>query len=482
MLGTRARRQRRGRRGFRRTWQTAAASTALLGLTVAFAPGGAAQGAPAEAEIGNGTAKAVAVIARYAPGVGNLSLGITNGTAVTQVTNALAQATSQTTDLGLIGGSLTSESCGDAGSLKPEDLPQPTFVDNREGDTAESRDESGTDGSPLGFGRMQVEALQEPPAATARTTAAAFEVPDALRLGGGVARAETRVLPGEGREALATVRSSLSIEGVLELEGMRWFAHHRTGLEPLAEGGFDVGRAEVGGLPFPTDDLGALEEAVNTALAPSGITVSFPRATHQTEPNDLMRVTPMRIVLRDSPAGKATLGPALTLTREQRSELFDQLAAAYCKSAGLLLVGDIAVSVAAGTGFLVVELGGVEASSADLVLTNPFGEIPPLTAGPAATPAVSGGAPLGGGGGSGTDTGLLPTSPPSTVPGGGAQRPRPVRATGPVEELCESLHPKGASCSEGAAAAVGVVGLLATVGMAGADVVRQRRQALLGEV
>lgn len=470
-----------GNHRFRRTRRTGAASALLLGLTVLLAPDGLAQQSePETGEIRNGRAKAVATIAKYAPGVGSLELGITNGTAVTQVTNQLAQATSQTTDLGLIGTSLTSEGCDGDTYFTAEDLPQPTSVDNRDGDTEASRDESGTDGSPLGAGRMQVEAGEEPPSSRAHTTATAFEVPGALRLGGGDAWAATRVLPGEGREAVATVRSSMTIGDVLELSGMRWHAEHRTGVEPRAEGSFEIGHAEIGGLPFPTDDLESVEAAVNDVLVPSGITVTFPRVRRLLEPSDLIRVTPMRIELRDSPVGKTLLGPALDLTREQRGQLFDSLVEAYCDSASALLVGDIAVSVVSGTGFLTVELGGVQAASSDLEIGNPFGDIPAFTAPPPAAPETAGGAAIGGPSSSGG--GLPAPAPPTTVAFRGQEQAVPARATGPVEELCESLHPNGDDCSEGAAATVGVVGLLATVGMAGADVVRQRRRVAAGEV
>ena len=46
---------------------------------------------------------------------------------------------------------------------------------------------------------------------------------------------------------------------------------------------------------------------------------------------------------------------------------------------------------------------------------------------------------------------------------------------GPFEELCQSIHPNGDGCKEGAAIAVGLLALMATAGVAGADVIRQRR-------
>ncbi len=429
--------------------------------------GSAQESTPETGDIRNGTATATAVIARYIPGVGQLSLGVTNGTAITKVTNELAQATSQVTDLGLIGSSLTSESCGEASQISPDQLPQPTFVDNRGGDAEQTRDEYRTDGAPIGAGRMDVSATKQVPTAHARTTAAGLDVPGALQLGGGAADAVTRVLPGKGREAAATVDSSLSIAGIVDLQDMRWHAIHRTGTDPSASGSFDIGHAEVGGVPFPTDDMDALESALNTALAPSGITVSFPRIQRLLEPNDLIRVTPMQIELRDSPVGKAALGPVLQLSREQRSQLFDSLVKVYCKSAALLLVGDVGLSVASGTGFLTVEIGGVEATSSDLVVGNPFGNsiVPP----PSNLPSAPGGA---------TVTPSTPPSagsPPALAGTPSAPATQPAASSGPLEEVCQSIHPNHEGCSRGAGTLAGVVGLFATVGVAGADLFRQRR-------
>ena len=458
-------------------WRNTRRTALVSCLALALAVGGqrASDAAPTPAEVGNGTAKATATTSRIAPGVGQLELGMTNGTAVTQVTNSLAQATSQVMDLGLIGTSLTSVDCEGNQNVKPEDLPQPTSVDNRNGDAKASADEYSDPSSPVGAGRKEVEAKHSVPESHATTTSAAIQLAPAFEIGGARAEALTRVLPGKGREALAAVETSIDVGGVFALSGMRWSARHRTGTEPLAEAAFEIGRAELGGLPFPSDDLGALEEALNQLLVPSGITVTFPKVERFTEPTDLIRATPMRIEIRDSPAGKAALGPALELTRTQREQLFDEIVSFYCQSASLLLVGDIGVSIAAGTGFLVVDLGGVEATSGDLVLTNPFGApiVPPQAGvapgGAAASPSTPGtpGVP-------GTSGGVPATVAPGTVD---EVATVPAGSSGPLVELCESIHPNGSpGCSTGAAWAVGLVGVLATVGVAGTEVVWQRRR------
>ena len=460
-------------RRWRRTTRTAAAS-AVLATGVLVLPGlvQAQESAPEAAPVRNGQAKAIAIIGKIAPGVGQLELAITTGTAVTQVTNALAQATSQAADLGLIGSSLTAEGCdgGDA-TITADQLPQPTFVDNREGDTSARRSEAGQEGSPLNGGDMQVFAEQAVPEARAVTTFLGLDAAPGLTLGGGRAESITRVLPDEGREAIAIVENRIDIGGVVQLSGLRWTASHRTGLEPAAEATFELGRAAIGGVPLPIEDLGAAQDAINTALAPLGVTIQLPRVERFVEPADLVRVTPLRIEIRDSPAGKTVLGPVLDATREQRVQLFDDLTAAYCDAAAALLVADIATSVAAGTGFLTIDLGGAEAGSGDLELGNPFGEIPPPNDGGLLAPVVDALPSIPG-------VAIPPASPGGIVAPPVGQGPAvPVVDRGPIEELCESLHPNGSpGCSEGAAATVGVIGLLATAAVAAADVIRQRRR------
>src|SRR3954447_1948941 len=160
-----------------RTWRRRLVTTTvvvLLGLLPATA--GWSQQSPTETgTIRNGTAKATALVSRVGPGVGNLELAMRGGVAITQITNSLAQATSQTEDFGLIGSSLTAASCrGGDPTLKPENLPQPTSVDNRKGDAQLSRDESGTTGQSFGLGRMEVTATKSPVGSTATTTSSAF--------------------------------------------------------------------------------------------------------------------------------------------------------------------------------------------------------------------------------------------------------------------------------------------------------------------
>jgi hypothetical protein len=432
------------------------ASTAILVASLGSATGQEA------VPFSNGTAKATAVVARIAPGVGALELGISAGVAVSEVKNTIGQAQSETLDLGLIGSTLTGEGCdGGDPTISPENLPQSTRVDSRGGDISITEDEFPLAGSTIGGGRKQVSAVTKP-AASAITTVAAT-ISQLLTLDGGRAEATTEVIPGEARVAHASVGVNLTIAGLVNLSGLRWDAVHRTGSNPEATATFDIGTASLLGVPIPLDALQATEDAVNLVLRATGVSISFPRVERFTEPADLVRITPLRIVLKDSPLGAELLGPVLNLSREQREKLFDDLSAAYCKAAGYLLIGDIAVSVASGTGFLAVEIGGAEATTGELVLEDPFGddEAPPVSLAPAAP--VSGG-PV-----------VAPRVPSVALPE--AAPPRPVVDVGPLEERCQSAHPKrDLACSEGALMALGLAGLGATVAVGALDYARQRRR------
>jgi hypothetical protein len=455
-----------GHRSSARSITGAGASVAIA--LVAWATSGVGTSTAATPGFDNGTAKATALIGKIAPGVGNLQLALGAGTAVSELRNGLAQSQSQAFDLGLIGTTLTSEGCdGSAGALTPDQLPQPLRIDNRKGDASASEDEAPLGGSQLGIGRKQVSATKDP-GSEATTTFGAIDLSPIVKIGGGRANAVTRVVDHKAREAIATATMNLEIGGgAVTLDGLTWHAEHRTGADPKVEGTFDIGTAAAQSSPLGPQQLEPAEGPINQALAPLGISVQLPKVVHLTAPADLVRVTPLRIQLKDSPAGATVLGPLLGATREQREQLFDQVSKSYCQAAGALCVGDIALTIAAGAGFITIDVGGAEATSADVSFDDPFGSYTGGSSGPVALPAT-GSNPIG-------------AIAPSTTGGGtggispGAQ---PVLASGPIERACRSVNPVDwPPCSHGAALPLGILGLAVTGGMATLDVLYQRRRA-----
>ena len=455
--------------------RTKVVALTCVAVTVAF---GLAIAGPVRAQepFENGRSKAHAQVMRVAPGVGNLELAVTTGETTTEVVNSLAQALAQSTDLGLIASSLVSETCdGREATIKEEQLPQPTQVDNRSGDQSVTNDDMPLAGEALGGGRETAEATKQPSSHASVSNVSTALGPLAT-LSGGRSDSSTRIVDGEAREAVATASTDLDIAGVVSLRGLQWRAFHRTGADPAVEGGFSVEGANAGGQPLPTDPA-PLQEALNAALAPSGVTVEMPRVEHLTEPNELMRVTPMRITLRDSPLGRTVVGPVLNLTRAQREQLFNALIEAWCYMAGVLLVGEIAISPVAGTGFLVVEIGGVEATTSAGAAGNPFGTAPEGFG--EVTPAIPAATSSGFGSTPGSPSVAATPGTPGVAPSGEAVATSPIGATadGPMERICESLHQSGGRCTAGAALPIGLAGLALTAGVAYLDW-RQRRGVL----
>jgi hypothetical protein len=449
---------RRAARGYSRTAVVGLATTGLLLGALVTASGAQGETVP----FSNGTAKATAIVSQVAPGIGNLQLGITAGVAVSEIKNTIGQAQAKTLDLGLIGGTLTAESCtGSAAAVKQSDLPQPLRVDSRGGATKAAKDDAPINGATIGGGRKEVEADQTP---SAKAVAKIVEVLGGfLTLEGGRAEAVTRVVDKNAREAHAKVSVDLNIGGFLDLSGLRWDAFHRTGKDAKADATFDLGTAALLGVPIPLESLAQIESLVNTILAPSGVSITFPKVERFTTPADLIRVTPMQILLKDSPAGAATLGPILNLSREQREDLFDEISKAYCSLAGAVLVGDIGIAVASGTGFLALQIGGAEATTGELVLESPFGSESPVVTAPGSLPTI----PT-----------ILPSSP--IAPGPGVVQP--AANVGPLEDHCESAHPlKHTACSRGALLAVGLAGVLATAAVGALDWRHQRRRRARAE-
>jgi hypothetical protein len=330
----------RATRAYLRTGVVAVASAGLLAATFGVASG--EDGAP----IGPGTAKATAIVAQVAPGVGSLQLGITSGVAVAEIKNTLGQAQAKTLDLGLVGSTLTGESCGNAATISPSDLPQPTRVDSRGGKASLTEDQVPLPGTPLGVGHRVAEASPDPSAKAISDIVQT--ITGLIDISAGHAEASARAIKGQGREAEAKVSVDLTLAGAIKLSALNWDAYHRSGKDPKATASFDIGTGSLLGLPIPTESLASLETVLNSALEYTGLSITFPKVERFTQPADLIRMTPLTIELRNSQAGHDLLGPILDLTREQREQLFDQIAASFCQASAATLVGGIGLDIAAG--------------------------------------------------------------------------------------------------------------------------------------
>jgi hypothetical protein len=468
-------------------WRTAL--TGGLALVAAFGamagPGGAAPATPAAPgqapTIDPGRASGRANVVSVAPSTGALQFALGSGEVIAETSGSLAQAQSSAADLGLIGSSLTAESCSGAdGALTPEQLPQVLLVDNRNGPaSAEGAEAPGPIPGTSG-GHKEVEAT-DTPSSSAGVTFIDVEVPGLMTVTGGQAIAQAEVFPGAGREARATVSVDVDLLGAVQLRGLHWSARHRTGGEDGAEGSFSIDALEILGVPIPVEDVEQAAVAINQALAGLGLRLEMPEVERIQEGTvDLVRVTPLRLVLTESPIGQLVVRPALQATQDLRSQLFDALVAADCRLASVLLVGEIGIAVGAGTGTLVASIGGVQATSSTVVVEDLFGAIGGGGLLPEVGPTPAADLPAGGTGTGGAAVGR----PAAPVAGGTVPvASTPTAAAGAFDRICENIHPnRKPSCSEGAAAAVGAIGLVATAGVGALDLRRRRPTRSVVEV
>jgi hypothetical protein len=363
-------------------------------------------------------------------------------------------AQAESLDFGLVGLVLSALDV-----IPSSELPTPLIVDNRGGNVARDETDKPVVGEQVAAGRKRAMATTAP--ASRAQADVASSVGSLLTISGGHADARTDTISPTTREARSSVSVDLDIAGLVQLSGLRWEARHRTGSEPASTGSFEIAHATVGGVAVPTDSTTALTDVINVALAPVGIAVRLPSVQRTSAATDLVRVTPLEVEMRDTPLGRAVLGPVLDLTRAQREQLFDEVNAAYGPAGIALLVADIMLSIAGGQGAVTARVGGAEASSGDLDLQDPFGDAGGADPG---APVVAPGTPI----------------PPPAVPTTAQSPSRPVAAPAtPVvtEARCVSVHeerPRG--CSDGSLLPLGLAGLAGAVGVGGIDALRQRRR------
>ena len=250
------------------------------------------------------------------------------GVAVAELKNTIGQAQAQALDLGLIGIDPHGRAAA-ATAVSPQDqLPQPTA--GRQPRGRHERQRGRGPRSPARRSAAGASTSRPPPGrraeAVVRRSPAILGPLLTVRRRAGRGRrprsstGEARDGPRAGRRGPRHRRRRQALRPALG-------RHPPHGQGPDAEADASTSAPpRCSACPIPLESLAALETTLNTALESSGVTITFPKVERFTEPADLVRVTPLRIVLKDSPVGKAALGPVLNATREQREQLFDQIA------------------------------------------------------------------------------------------------------------------------------------------------------------
>jgi hypothetical protein len=228
--------------------------------------------------------------------------------------------------------------------------------------------------------RQQVWATAEP-SARAITTSAGMAFGSGVEVLNGRTDADVKVVEGKGRLAHAvTTIDRLSLFGdFIAFTDLRWEATQATGENEAADGVFTVGGVLLGGnrLPgLPAPPAGAPQPALpdplaalNTALAPSGISVGAPRLETA---GGIARVSPMTIRFSDSALGRVVLAPIVTSLQPLRDPVVDALLAMSCDFGTAVTVADVATSILTGSGGISFDFGGVTATTEGEAYDNPF--------------------------------------------------------------------------------------------------------------
>lgn len=445
-------------RSYRRT---AAVAVVWLGAVLAFQVASPAASGQASSDAGLGSAYAQGV--KVDPRTGRLSFGITYGMALSGHQNTVAAAESRSVDLGVIGTTLAGEGCdGGEPTLAKEDQPEPLVARSTdEGAGVEKVDyEYGVDKRAL--------ATDEPVARAVALTSGRVE--DGVISIGSV-RAETQSGLIDGARVAKAVSQVGYVElvgGAVVLRGLRWEAIYQTAPEELISGSFTMEGIEILGREDATygdDPISSIAEA-NAVLSELGIVISPPKVRVDA---GIQFVDPMKISIVPNDNRDQVAGAVLNAVAPVRESVFDAIIEADCSNASYITVLDIVLGSITGAGSLSIEVGGVTASSRELVRSSFLnGGGAPSTGGSGVPTGSSGFVPPASGGSSS----FTPRTPVDTA----SPAAPTVATTAPALEDVAIGDVSTASGSRGGwLAAVGLLGLVALSFFALADSRRLRR-------
>jgi hypothetical protein len=415
----------------------AAAATVLLGAAVtpvgaqtASSPGEEAPAEPAPESSGGDVlvsggdtfAMVEGQLVTVAPFAGGLALPVKVGTSGSRLAGATATATSATLDLGLLGdlGLLavatapTLKRLGIDTSSAPSvvPLPRPVTADSR--DTTEVDNRVALDAVRLGPVTVgaghEIASAPEGGPASSRTELGDLRIDvgvGELLLAGGVA--ETEASAGEviGTVSFGQMRLQVAGSPVVDLRGLEWRVHQVLGQPP--SGTFALGSADVIGTRYASPGLEALEaaaSAINTVLAPAGVTLQLPALTED-------GVSPLQLMLKDSPAAFDYLNPVYSQALSGAVNRVEEALVGGVPETGLVVtVANVLLAAATGRGGARIDIGGLNASMETTPIeTFSYGSGgSPLTASPPAAPAPPSGS-SGRGTGTTADRQPTPTGP-----------------------------------------------------------------------
>jgi hypothetical protein len=355
----------------------AAASLLTYALTL---PGGAAPGQATS--FGAGTGSAIALVYKVNPVFGNLSFGITAGESVAGHQNTGAQGQAKAVNLGVIGVTLAGEGCeGDDPTLPAEAQPQPVIVNSDDPGAEAGRTET------IGEVISMTARAARTPLSEAITTVAPLGDRAGVYVSAGTATASSGVVSEGVREARAVteIGEVSLLGGLITLHGLRWEAVQRTGATTENAGSFSLGGLSLGmqTIPLPTEPLEQLR-TLKDVLASVGLTLTPPSTRVE---QGIVFVDPLRVGIIPSTLRDTIVGGLLGAIRPVRDSIIDLLTQIGCggdpdilgnNGKTAITVLDLALASISGAGYLTVELGGVQATTAEIQGFTGLGQGSPL--------------------------------------------------------------------------------------------------------
>jgi hypothetical protein len=456
-------------------------ATAAAGVLLAAIVPGLAGGA--QSDFISGSGNAYAQIYRVGPTAARLSLAPVIGLSLADFQNTEGRGEATVADWAAIGVS-TRELPDNTPTLrvvstdKDADKGVTKFGTEACADPARcqlpSAPSGAFDGSGNGGGLMELFArATKAPLGESHIHLQSLNVSGIITLSGGEATTTAGVFDRPGgklRISKATVTiNGLDLGPVVKMTGLHWEAIQTTDANDKRslKGTFTMQGASIAGVPIPIaadqSNLKAVFDAINTALAPIGFSVTAPIFDKEGGVADM---GPLQFQIINSPLGRQYLAPILTQFREQDAtkmlidqyislskQLYDGSDQQIPDLTVGVLAADLTLGILSGASQLHIELGGANSYSEGELFASPFGpnDFRPPDVGPQSLtipgipgrPAIPGTTPT-------NDTGQLAAAlPPAqkTIPGG-----------------------KG-----GIALAVGFAGLAVALALASADWYRMRK-------
>ena len=347
-----------------------------------------AGGAAADQSPGQGSS--YAQLLQVTPHEGSLAVGAVFGEALAGHTNTFARAQSQGLDLGAVGESARQVNCGSP----PQQVVYDAVPDPLQTETGAPGAAQGQTAGPSKSDYFSTEFVKadSTPYGEADTTfgGPVADPTNAFTVSGMHSKSWSGLVNGVNEAGATADIASLDIGGTVHLDGLHGESLYPTGGTPT--GSFTIGHVTVAGTTLPTsNDLSAVQNAVNQALGTLGVQLVLPKLTVT---QGIASVPPLEIDVVPNATRDGAVDPIITnptvqgnvfqitnglengfandnaplnaLGATETGPNGQQLAQALCQTDTPITVLDVTVAAFDGGGYFNTALGGVNASSSTL--------------------------------------------------------------------------------------------------------------------